>query len=84
MNRFGHFVKPFFSLMGYRGAFCVLLIVAAYLLYPRGSDSDPRKRWRDAPTRVTPGVRFTAGLAAVAFIGIGSWIFYNTNILNEY
>ena len=29
------------------------------------------------------GVRLT-GLAALAFIGIGGWVFYNANILNEY
>ncbi len=29
-------------------------------------------------------VGLTASLATLAFIGIGGWIFYNTNILNEY
>ena len=84
MNGFGHFTKPVFSLIAYWGAFCVLLLIAGHLLYPRGNYSSVRERLRDARTRLGAGVRLTAGLAAIAFIGIGGWIFYNTNILNEY
>jgi ABC-2 type transport system permease protein len=84
MNGFGHFVKPAFSLIGYWGAFCILLLVSAHLLYPRGYYHSLRERLRDARTRLSSGARLTAGLAAVAFIAIGSWIFYNTNILNVY
>ena len=84
MNGYGHFVKPVFSLIAYWGAFCVLLIIAGLLLYPRGNYSSLRERLRDARTRLGAGVRGAAGLAAIAFIGAGGWIFYNTNILNEY
>jgi ABC-2 type transport system permease protein len=84
MNGFGHFIKPVSSLIAYWGAFCVLLIIAALLLYPRGNYSSVRERLRDARARIEAGVKLTAGLAAIAFIGAGGWIFYNTNILNEY
>lgn len=84
MNGFGHFTKPVFALIAYWGAFCVLLIIAGHLLYPRGNDSSLRERLRDARTRFGAGVRLTAGLAAIAFIAMGGWVFYNTNILNEY
>ncbi|MEJ2245441.1 MAG: M1 family aminopeptidase [Acidobacteriota bacterium] len=84
MNGFGHFIKPAVSQIGYWGAFCVLLLIAAHLLYPRGNDSALSERLRDARTRISRGVGFTAVLAAAAFISIGGWIFYNTNILNEY
>lgn len=84
MNGFGHFTKPVFSLTAYWGAFCILLILAGHLLYPRGNYSAVRERLRDARTRIGAGVTLTAGLAAIAFIGIGGWVFYNTNILNEY
>jgi ABC-type transport system involved in multi-copper enzyme maturation permease subunit len=84
MNGFGHFSKPVFSLIAYWGAFCVLLLIAGHLLYPRGSYFSLRERLRDARTRLGAGVRLTAGIAAIAFIMIGGWIFYNTNILNEY
>jgi len=88
MNGFGHGAKPLYSLIAYWGAFCVLLLIAALLLYPRGNYSSGRasvpERLRDARTRIRAGVRGAASLAAIAFIGIGGWIFYNTNILNEY
>jgi ABC-2 type transport system permease protein len=84
MNGFGHFTKPVFSLIAYWGAFCVLLFVAALLLYPRGNYSNLRERLIDARTRIGAGVIFTASCAAVAFVTIGGWIFYNTNILNVY
>jgi hypothetical protein len=84
MNGFGHFTKPVFLLIAYWGAFCVLLLVAGHLLYPRGNYFAVRERLRDARARLGAGVRLTTGLAALAFIGIGGWIFYNTNILNEY
>jgi ABC-type transport system involved in multi-copper enzyme maturation permease subunit len=84
MNGFGHFTKPAFSLIAYWGAFCVLLIIAALLLYPRGNYSSARERLRDARARLGARGKLTAGLAGFAFIAIGGWIFYNTNILNEY
>jgi ABC-2 type transport system permease protein len=84
MNGFGHFVKPVFSLIAYWGAFCVLLLIAGHLLYPRGNYSSARERLRDARARLGAEVKGAASLAAIAFIGIGGWIFYNTNILNEY
>jgi ABC-type transport system involved in multi-copper enzyme maturation permease subunit len=84
MNGFGHFSKPVFALIAYWGAFCVLLIIAGLLLYPRGNYSAVRERLRDARARIGAGVKLTAGLAALAFIGAGGWVFYNTNILNEY
>lgn len=84
MNGFGHFTKPVFSLIAYWGAFCVLLFIAGHLLYPRGNYSSVRERLRDARTRIGAGVKLNASLAMIAFVGIGGWIFYNTNILNEY
>ena len=84
MNGYGHFTKPAHWLIAYWGTFCVLLLVVGHLFYPRGNDSSVPERLREARLRGGAGVRFTAGLAAFAFIGIGGWIFYNTNIRNEY
>jgi ABC-2 type transport system permease protein len=84
MNGFGHFKTPVFSLIAYWGAFCILLIIAGHLLYPRGNYSSVRERLRDARIRIGAGVTLNASLAVIAFVGIGGWIFYNTNILNEY
>lgn len=84
MNGFGHFTKPVFWLIAYWGAFCVFLLLAAHLFYPRGNNSAFRDRMRDARSRFGAGVSITTALAAIAFVGTGAWIFYNTNVLNEY
>jgi ABC-type transport system involved in multi-copper enzyme maturation permease subunit len=84
MNGFGHFQKPALWLVGYWGSFCVLLLVAAHLLCPRGNYSGIRERLRDARIRIRTGVRLTSCIAASVFLAIGCWIFYNTNIINKY
>ena len=37
-----------------------------------------------ARRRFTPRVRSAAALAGVTWVGLGVWIFYNTNVLNDY
>ncbi|MFN7929490.1 MAG: ABC transporter permease subunit [Blastocatellia bacterium] len=84
MNGFGHYSKPAFTLIAYWGTFCVLLLIVGHLFYPRGNGASWRKRRQEAQMRCNANVRRIAALAAVAFIIIGGWIFYNTNIRNEY
>lgn len=84
INGFGHYLKPVLWLIPYWGVFCILLLIGAHLIYPRGNYFALRERLNDARSRIGAGVKLTAGLAALAFVGIGAWIFYNTNIVNEY
>jgi hypothetical protein len=84
MNGFGHFLVPTYSLIVYWGAFCVLLAVAGHLLLPRGADASVWARLRHAGTRVTASIKVTAAVATTVFAVAGGWIYYNTNILNEY
>ena len=84
MNGFGHFVQPlvWFSLYWTLGA--GMLAVLVHLLWVRGVAGGLRDRLRIARQRFTPSVRATAGAFALAFVAAGSYIFYNTNVLNEY
>ena len=84
MNGFGHFRLPTYTLIAYWSAFCVLLLVVGHLLFPRGHYASLRERLHDARTRITPPVMRVAAVATAAFLGVGSFIFYNTNVLNEY
>lgn len=84
MNGYGHFLAPFFSLAAYWGAFCVLLVVAGHLMFRRGYNERLRGRLTEAKSRATAGVTSVAALAALAFVALGGWIYYNTNVLNEY
>ncbi len=65
-------------------AFALILLVVSHLLWRRGAETRLAPRLQRLAHRLhgTPG-RVIAG-AAVAWAGIGGWIFYNTNILNEY
>jgi ABC-type transport system involved in multi-copper enzyme maturation permease subunit len=84
MNGFGHFRLQTWSLLAYWGAFCVLLMLAGHLLYPRGSAATWKERLRDARNRLTRPILATGSVAALAFAGMGAFIFYNTNVLNDY
>lgn len=84
MNSWGHFlgIALWYSL--YWAFIAVLLLVLAYQLWSRGALTPIWSRLGGLFGRFTPA---TSGLAAAALIGAGltgSWIFYNTNVLNEY
>lgn len=84
MNGAGIYWKAAWWFRLYWGAFAILLLVAAHLLWRRGTETRLRPRLRLAPARLkgTPGLIAAAALAVT--IGTGAWIFYNTNILNDY
>ncbi|MDO9316680.1 MAG: M1 family aminopeptidase [Gammaproteobacteria bacterium] len=84
MNGFGHFAAPVLALTGYWAAFCVLLVIVGLLFYPRGQTFTVRERLAEARARSSAGVVLGSVLAGIAFVSSGAWIFYNTNILNEY
>ena len=84
LNGWGHFLPAFFWLRAYWLAFAVLLLVLSYALWVRGRDLAWRSRWRAAAARMRTPARAIAGLAALAFVGSGAWIFYNTHVLNPY
>lgn len=84
MNGFGHFAAPVLALMGYWAAFCALLVIIGLLFYPRGQTFSVRERLAEGRARSSGGVVPGSVLAGLAFVSSGAWIFYNTNILNEY
>lgn len=84
MNGFGPFVQPIVWFYLYWSLASVLLLVLVHLFWPRGTRSGLRDRLALARRRWTPRVRAVAGATAALFLGVGSWIFYNTNVLNEY
>jgi aminopeptidase N len=68
----------------YWGAFCLILLVAAHLLWRRGTETRLMPRLRRVPHRLKGRPGAIAGLALIAFVAAGVWNFYNTNILNHY
>jgi ABC-2 type transport system permease protein len=84
MNGFGPFVAPFIAFKLYWTAWALLFGVIALLFWARGSELGLRRRLVAARARLTAPVLRLAGAAIVLAVAFGGFIFYNTNILNEY
>lgn len=68
----------------YWGAFAVLLLMVAHLLWRRGTEIRLKPRIAHA-RRMMTGTRAWVTIAALAvFAGAGACAYYNTNVLNEY
>ena len=84
MNGFGHFVQPMFWFLLYWSFGAAILTVLIHLFWIRGKETSFRRRLAVARQRFTTPTRLAAALAAIGFVATGAFIFYNTNILNEY
>jgi len=65
-------------------ATAVLLLVAVHLLWPRGTGQSLKPRLRLARARLTGSTRLIALAATALVLLTGSWIVYNTRILNRF
>ncbi|MEP2990264.1 MAG: M1 family aminopeptidase [Parasphingorhabdus sp.] len=68
----------------YWGAIAVILAVFAHFLWRRGAETSLLPRIKQLPRRMISSAGAVMAVAALVAIGTGSYIFYNTNILNEY
>ncbi|MEP6940189.1 MAG: M1 family aminopeptidase [Rudaea sp.] len=85
MNGFGHFLLPALTFRAYWGALAIALLVLASAFWHRGTALTFRERLRLARARLARSSgRFVLAGSLVAFVALGVWIFYNTNIRNEY
>ena len=84
MNGAGSFWKGAWTVRIYWGAFAVLLLLAAHLLWRRGTEVRLRPRLRAARRRLKGDAGWVAGGALAVFAGAGAFAFYNTNVLNVY
>ena len=84
MNGQGDFGRTAWWFQAYWSAAAVLLAVFAYALWRRGIGAPLKTRVAHLPRKLrgTPGL-----VAAAAFVTmgvLGGWIYYNTNVLNDY
>lgn len=84
INGYGHFMLRLRAFQAYWGAGSVLLLISAYLLWVRGTESNWRARRAQARARFGAPTVGLALAALLAFVGLGGFIFYNTNVLNLY
>jgi len=84
MNGQGDFGRSAWWFRAYWSAAAVLLAVLAYALWRRGVGAPLRTRLARLPSRMRGAAGAIAAAATVAMAVLGGWIFYNTNVLNEY
>ncbi len=84
MNGWGHFLEPMLTIAAYWALVMVLVGVVAHLFMRRGVVGGYSERFAEARRRFTPGIGTASTAALLGAIGIGGWIFYNTNVLNLY
>lgn len=84
MNGYGHFLQPYLWIKAYWSVFGILLLLGAALLFVRGQETPLWERLRTVRYRLTRPQVSLAGSALIMLILLGSYIFYNTNILNTY
>ncbi len=84
MNGYGHFVKPLTAFYGYWLLLAATGLVIAHLLWLRGTETGWKQRMAVAKQRFAKPVAATLVLFFIGFVSTGCYIYYNTNILNEY
>lgn len=84
MNRLGKFWIGAWWLRVYWSAFAVVLLVLAYGLWRRGTETRLWPRLRRLPTRLNGAAGLTLGAALVVFAATGGFVYLNTNVWNTY
>ena len=84
MNAAGSFWHGPWTFRVYWGAFAVLLLLAAHLLWRRGTEIRLRPRLANARRRLAGAPGWVAVAAVLVFAATGAYAYYNTNVLNTY
>jgi len=83
-NGYGPFLAPFGWYTLYWGFAALVLVGLSILFWRRGADDAWSARWAEARMRFRGPVRAVISFGAIGLVAAGSWIFYNTNVLNAY
>ncbi|MGI4873680.1 MAG: M1 family aminopeptidase [Janthinobacterium lividum] len=82
MNGYAHFMPAFWWTKLYWVGWAILLVLLANLLWVRGTDTGGR--WAEARRRWGRSSTLAAAVGGLVAVGTGAFIFYNTNVLNQY
>ena len=84
MNGYSLSVKPLFWFELYWALAAVFLAIVGNLLWVRGIEGGFKQRLKLGLQRLTPASRAGMAVCLLLFLATGSYIFYNTNVLNHY
>lgn len=84
MNGYGHFLSSYLWVKIYWVLFGLLLLIFASVLMVKGAETGLNKRWTSGLKQIGKPLRIFSLVCLTLFISIGAYIFYNTNVLNEF
>lgn len=84
MNGYGHFLAGWSWFTLYWSLFTLALLIVAQALWVRGLSQEWRIRVRLALAKLNSKAGLALAMSLSAFAITGGWIFYNTNVLNQY
>lgn len=84
MNRFGPIQAKYAWVSGYWLLFYFALAVVTLLIWRRGAVQGFKPVISEASRRIRPVHKAAIGVAIASWIAVGAFIFYNTNVVNEY
>jgi hypothetical protein len=84
MNGFGHYLVGYAWFTAYWLAFTLALLLLAAAFWVRGTAPSGRERRRQAAAKLRGPLGAVLGAVLVAWAGIGGWVFWNTNVVNDY
>ncbi len=84
MNGFGSFLPKYFTYIIYWLSFSLILFIFGIRLYRTGTSQGLNERWKKLFHSWTIGEQVALAIMMIFFITSGSYIFYNTNVLNTY
>jgi len=84
MNGYGHFLEGYGWFQLYWLAFSIFLFAFTVIFVVRGNETAFKIRRKISIQRLTKPIKRLGVIALVIFMLIGSYIFYNTNVLNKY
>ena len=84
LNGYAHYVGTQAWYMLYWGAFFAIISILSYGLWRRGQDSSLKHRFAQIRYQIGKKGVTLVSFFAIAFVSLGSIIFYNTRVVNEF
>lgn len=84
MNGFGSGIFKFYTHAFYWFLFCLILSIGTVLFYRRGVVFGVKERFYFAKKRVSKNIAFVLATCALAFLSLGSYLYYENTMLNPY
>lgn len=84
MNGYGHVLSPWLLYKGYWLSITLLIGLLAIMVFSRGKEKGLKARYKLAKSTLGRKYKLAMALLLLCALSTGAYIYYNTNILNEY